>query len=465
MNLSNSWVGAMAPGSLATPKDLDLIASQAFLKQAGVRFVLAQFVDVHGVAKSKAVPVQHLDDLLTDGAGFAGAGAWGLGMSPHDAELMVVCDLDTLVITPWVPGYARMMGTGTVKGAPHPFDTRNVLKKQVARLSERGWTLNTGLEPEFILLRRDQDDKLAPFDGTDTLAKPAYDYRGLMRGRSFLERITESLLAVGIDVYQIDHEDANGQYEINFKYADALKTADQILFFKMAASEIAHELGAICSFMPKPRSHSTGSGMHIHCSMADADGRNLFHDDTDGNALGLSKLAYHFLGGIMAHARALTVLLAPTVNSYKRLVVGRTVSGATWAPAFAAYGDNNRTAMVRIPYGRIEIRTGDSSMNPYLATAALIAAGLDGVERELDPGPPKNVNFYALSLEAIRDMGVGLLPQTLAEALDALEADPIFADTLGHEVIGEFISLKKSEWMEYHRHVSDWEVERYLSFF
>lgn len=465
MNISNSWSGALAPGSLATPKALDVPAAQAFLKQAGVRYILAQFVDLHGVAKSKAVPVEHLEDLVTDGAGFAGAGAWGLGMLPHDSEYIVVCELETLQLMPWAPGYARMMGVGTVKGAPHPIDTRNVLKSQVTRLRERGWRLNTGLEPEFILLRRGENGTLSPFDATDTLAKPAYDYRGLMRGRDFLERVTDALLAVGIDVYQIDHEDANGQYEINFKYADALTTADQILFFKMAASEIAHELGAICSFMPKPRSSSTGSGMHIHCSLGDDSGRNLFHDDADPRGLGLSTLGYHFLGGVMAHAKGLTALLAPTVNSYKRLVVGRTVSGATWAPAFIAYGDNNRTAMVRAPYGRIEIRTGDSAMNPYLATAALIAAGLDGVERELDPGEPKNVNFYDLSLRDIAAMGVELLPQTLSDALDALERDDLFARSLGAGVIDEFLSLKRSEWMEYNRHVSDWEVERYLTFF
>ncbi|WP_210161629.1 type III glutamate--ammonia ligase [Rhodopseudomonas sp. B29] len=465
MDASTGLMGGFAPGELVAPKGAELQDMHAFLRQAGVRYLLAQFVDLHGVAKSKAVPVQHLEDLITDGAGFAGAGAWGLGMLPHEAEYMVVCELDTLMVTPWAPGYARMMGVGTVKGEAHPIDTRNVLKKQVARLAERGWTLNTGLEPEFILLRREADGKLAPFDATDRLAKPAYDYRGLMRGRDFLERMTESLQAVGIDVYQIDHEDANGQYEINFKYADALTSADQILFFKMAASEIAHEFGAICSFMPKPRSNSTGSGMHIHCSIADAAGRNLFHDDSDSNGLGLSKLAYHFLGGVMAHAKALTALLAPTVNSYKRLVVGRTASGATWAPAFIAYGDNNRTAMARIPYGRIEIRTGDSSMNPYLATAALIAAGLDGIDRELDPGAPKNVNFYGLSSEQIRQMGVELLPQTLAEALTALEADHLFADALGQGVIDEFVKLKRDEWTDYHRHVSDWEIERYLSFF
>jgi glutamine synthetase len=450
--------------SLATPAGLTAEAAKQFLAKNGVRYVLAQFVDIHGVAKSKAVPVDHLEDMISDGAGFAGAGVWGLGMLPHEAEYIVRCDLDTLVITPWGPGYARMMGTGLVKGQPHAIDTRNILKAQTERLRHRGWTFNTGLEPEFILFRRDQNGGLVPFDGTDTLAKPAYDYRGLARGRSFLERLTECLQSVGVDVYQIDHEDANGQYEINFKYDEALKTADQIILFKMAAAEIAHELGAICSFMPKPRSKSTGNGMHIHCSMADQSGRNIFHDAGDGRGLGLSKIAYHFMAGILHHAPALTALLAPTVNSYKRLVVGNTLSGATWAPVFVAYGDNNRTAMVRVPYGRLELRVGDSGMNPYLATAALIAAGLDGVDRELDPGEPHNINFYAMPLEEIRRQNIGILPQNLNEALAALRADGLFAETLGEGIIREFLDLKQAEWTDYHRHVSDWEVERYLNF-
>lgn len=453
-----------ARASQATPEGLTIQKAKHFLAEHSVRYVLAQFVDIHGVAKSKAVPVEHLEDLVTEGAGFAGAGVWGLGMQPHEAEYIVRCDLDTLVLTPWSPGYARMMGTGLVKGEPHAIDTRNVLKAQTQRLAERGWTFNTGIEPEFILYRKDASGALVPYDSTDTLAKPAYDYRGLSRGREFLERLTESLQAIGIDVYQIDHEDANGQYEINFKYADALKTADQVVLFKMAASEIAHELGAICSFMPKPKTKSTGNGMHIHCSMADAAGRNIFHDPQDKRGLGLSELAYHFTAGILHHAHALTALLAPTVNSYKRLVVGNTLSGATWAPVFVAYGDNNRTAMVRIPYGRLELRVGDSGMNPYLATAALIAAGLDGVDRKLDPGEPHNVNFYSMPLDEVREKGIGILPQNLNEAIAALRADPLFAAVLGEGLIREFVELKQAEWIDYHRHVSDWEVERYLSF-
>lgn len=453
-----------APGALATPPNLTEETALEFLNRNGVRYVLAQFVDIHGVAKSKAVPVSHLNDVLTGGAGFAGAGAWGLGLKPHGSEYMVRCDLSTLTLTPWRPEYASMFGVGLVDGEEHGLDTRNVLRKQLARLSELGLTLNTGLEPEFILYK-ENDGQLVPFDETDTLAKAAYDYRGLSRGRAFLHPLLEALEGVGIDVYQIDHEDANGQYEINFKYNEALKTADQITYFKMAAAEIAHDVGAICTFMPKPKSTSTGSGMHIHLSLADSDGNNVFLDKSDRRGMGLSKIAYHFLGGILAHAPALTALLAPTVNSYKRLVVGNTVSGATWAPVYIAYGDNNRTAMVRVPYGRLELRVGDSAMNPYLGTAAMLAAGLDGIERELDPGEPHNINFYALSMREVEDLGVSILPQSLSEALDALRRDDLFAKALGEKLIAEFIEIKHAEWTEYHRSVSQWEIDRYLRFF
>lgn len=462
---ADHWSWRKSPGQLATPEGLDLAKAKQFLAQNHIRYVLAQFVDIYGVAKSKAVPVEHLDDVLSDGAGFAGGGVFGLRLAPHEAEYMLVGDLSTLKLLPWAPGYARVMGTGAVNGKPHPVDTRNILKAQVARLAERGWILNTGIEPEFSLLQRTADGSVCPMDDSDCLQKPAYDYRGLSRARTFLERLTECLQALGIDVYQIDHEDANGQYEINFKYADALTSADNVVLFKMAASEIAHELGAICSFMPKPKSSMTGNGMHVHCSIADAAGKNLFFDANDRNGMGLSQLAYHFTAGILAHAKPLTALLAPSVNSYKRLVVGRTASGTTWAPVFIAYGDNNRTAMVRIPYGRIELRVGDSGMNPYLAQAAMIAAGLDGINRRLDPGAPQNINFYALSPKEIAARGIDILPQSLIEAVVALERSDLFKSTLGEDFIDEFVNLKRDEWTDYHRHVSDWETKRYLGFF
>lgn len=439
--------------------------AEAFLQEHDVRFVLAQFVDIHGVAKTKAVPASHLGDVLEGGAGFAGFAVWGLGQEPHDPDFMAVGDLATLSLVPWQPGYARIVCDGYVKGKPWPLDTRHILKQQVARLAEKGWTLNSGTEPEFMLLNRMPDGTIVCADASDALDKPCYDYKGLFRSREFIEQLVDSLQKVGFDVYQVDHEDANGQFEVNYTYSDCLTSADRLVFFRMAASEIARQCGAVCSFMPKPFSTRTGSGLHHHLSMASATSGNLFHDDGDRRELGLSQLAYHFMGGILAHAPALAALVAPSVNSYKRLVVGRSFSGATWAPAYISYGDNNRTSMVRVPYGRLEVRLVDSSANPYLAAAALIAAGLDGVERQLDPGEPHNMNHYRLTPEELRDRGVAVLPQTLTAALDALEADPLFAQQLGADFITEFVTVKRMEWVDYHRHVSDWELKRYLEFY
>jgi glutamine synthetase len=439
--------------------------AKSFLAENKIKFVLAQFVDIHGVPKAKAVPASHFEDILTDGAGFAGFAVWGLGQEPHDPDYMAVGDLTTLSLVPWQSGFARIVCDGRVKGEVWPFDTRYILKQQIARLHERGWTLNTGMEPEFMLVRRTENGSFCTADGTDILDKPCYDYKGLSRSRAFIERLVECMQAVGIDVYQVDHEDGNGQFEVNFTYSDAMTTADRMVFFRMGACEIARECGAICTFMPKPMHNRTGSGMHMHISMSDGKTKNLFHDPSDKWQLGLSKLAYQFLGGLLAHAPALAALCAPCVNSYKRLVVGRSFSGATWAPAYISYGDNNRTSMVRIPIGRIELRLTDSSANPYLATAAVIAAGLDGIEHQLDPGEPHNFNHYTLSVEELREKGIKVLPQNLNEALNALEADSLFHVNLGADFIDEFIRLKRLEWVDYHRHVSDWEVNRYLEFY
>jgi glutamine synthetase len=437
--------------------------AQHHLTAQGVSYVLAQFVDIHGVAKAKSVPVAHLPTVMKEGAGFAGFAISGVGIEPHGPDFMAVGDLSTLTTVPWQPGLARIVCEGTVEGEPWGFDSRVVLRKQIARLTERGYTLFTGLEPEFSLLRREEDGGIAPCDPSDTLAKPCYDYKGLSRTRVFLERLSNVLRATGIDVYQIDHEDANGQFELNYTYTDCLKSCDHFVFFKMAASEIANELGLLCSFMPKPFANRPGNGMHMHMSIGDGK-RNLFSDKSDSRGLELSTLAYHFLGGLLAHAPALTALCAPTVNSYKRLVVGRSLTGATWAPAYVSYGDNNRSCMVRVPKGRLELRLPDGASNPYLATAAVIAAGLDGVDRKLDPGAPRNTNLYEWSDSALKEAGISLLPQNLGSALDALEGDRFICDALG-PVAGEFLKLKRMEWLEYQRHVSDWEIKQYLEFF
>ncbi|KAM3095356.1 type III glutamate--ammonia ligase [Phormidesmis sp. 146-35] len=442
-----------------TPAD-----AKQFLEKHQVKFVLAQFVDMHGTAKTKAVPASHFDDILDPGAGFAGFAVWGLGMQPNSPDYLAVGDPSTLSLVPWMPGFARMVCVGHVHGQPYPYDARYILQQQIDRLTQKGWTFNTGLEPEFVLLKKDDRGNIQPCDPTDTLEKPCYDYKGLSRSVAYIEKLVSSLQTAGFDVYQIDHEDANGQFEINYTYTDCLTSADRYIFFKMAASEIAKEMGLICTFMPKPFANRTGTGMHIHMSMSSNESSNLFADESDFRQLGLSKLAYHFLGGLLAHAPALTAICAPSINSYKRLVVGRALSGATWAPAYISYGDNNRTSMVRIPGGRLELRLADGSCNPYLATAVAIAAGLDGIEKELDPGEPHNVNLYDFSDAELKEKGIGVLPQNLKEAIDALESDHVIRNALG-VLADEFISLKRMEWVEYMRHVSEWEVHRYLEFF
>jgi glutamine synthetase len=444
---------------------MNMQAAQKFVSDNGVKFVLAQFVDIHGSAKAKSVPAAHLEMVLKEGAGFAGFAIWGMGMGPHGPDYMAVGDPSTLSLMPWMPGYARIACDGHVNGKPYAYCSRVALKAQLAKLKERGMTLYTGIEPEFMLLRRSGDGTLAPCDDSDVLDKPCYDYKGLSRSAPFLEKLVEALQPIGIDVYQIDHEDANGQFEVNFTYAEALRSADNFVLFKMAASEVARSLGMVATFMPKPFSNRTGTGAHFHISLGNERTKNLFHDDADKHGMGLSKTGYHFLGGLLVHARALTAILAPSVNSYKRLVVGRALSGATWAPAYITYGNNNRTACVRVPYGRLELRLPDGSCNPYLATAAILAAGLDGIDRKLDPGAPNNTNLYEWTPAQLDDAGIKLLPQTLTEALDEFERDEIVCAALGNDLAREFVRLKRMEWVEYCRHVSDWERQRYLEFF
>ena len=436
-----------------------------FISDNNIKFVLAQFVDIHGVAKTKSVPAAFLNDIVTKGAGFAGFAVDGLGMEPHGPDFMARGDLATLSIVPWQPGYARIACDGYVNDKPYAYDSRVVLKAQIKKLTQRGWTLNTGLEPEFSLFSRDQSQGLKLVDESDNLNKPCYDYKGLSRSRKYLETLVSALQAVDYEVYQIDHEDANGQFEINYTYSDALTSADRFTFVRMAAGEIAHDMDMVCSFMPKPTSDRAGNGMHFHLSITDKDDNNLFCDEQDPSGMGLSTMAYHFMAGLLHHAKALCALSAPTVNSYKRLVVGGSASGATWAPAYICYGDNNRSALVRIPFGRLEFRLPDSSCNPYLVHAAIIAAGLDGIDRQLDPGPVQNINLYSLSAQQRIDAGIDLLPQNLGEAVDALAADERLIELIGAEICSEFINIKRNEWIEYCRHVSGWERERYLELF
>ncbi|MEO8155586.1 MAG: type III glutamate--ammonia ligase [Rhizobacter sp.] len=425
------------------------------LAAQGVHTLIAQFTDVHGVAKGKFVPLAHLDSLLGDGAGFAGPSIWGtdLPRTGPRSEYYGRGDASTARALPWMPGYARIVCDGFVAGEPFDACPRQVLRRQVARLAEQGWTMQTGIEPEFFLLSRTADGP-APADARDGLDKPSYDLKALPRQREFLQQLSDGLTACGLDVFQIDHEDAHGQYELNFHHADALTSADHLMLFKMAAHAIAEQQGSLFSMMPKPFANQPGSGMHFHVSLwkGQGDKARCVVDD-------------HFMAGVLHHSAALCALAAPTVNSYKRLVVGESLSGTSWAPAHVAHGPNNRTAQVRTLPGRFEWRLPDASANPYLATAGLIAAGLDGVARQLDAGPACAEDLFKLPLAEIRARGIAVLPQSLNEAVDALAADQVLTQALGATLSAEFVKLKREEWTAYARHVSGWEFERYAAAF
>ncbi len=435
------------------------------LAAEGVHTLIAQFTDIHGVAKGKLVPLVNADALLADGVGFSGPSIWGTGLprTGRRAEYYARGSASTARALPWMPGYARIACDGFVDGEPFDACPRQVLRRQLERLRERGWFLQTGIEPEFFLLRR-EGNGYVPADPHDQLAKPSYDLKSLPRRSGFLAELVVGLQACGLDVFQIDHEDAHGQYEVNFIHADALTSADNLMLFKMAAQALAEQHGMVFSMMPKPIANQPGSGMHFHVSLWDGDDENA-RSVFDDHGRGQSSVCKRFIAGVLAHSAALCAIAAPTVNSYKRLVVGESISGTTWAPAYVAQGPNNRTALVRTLSGRFEWRLPDASANPYLATAALIAAGLDGVDRKLDPGAACTEDLFDLSLTQIRERGIEVLPQDLNQALDALRADEVIRAALGETLTEQFLLLKVEEWTQYRQHVSDWEMQRYASMF
>jgi glutamine synthetase len=443
---------------------MTILALRERLLAADVHTLMVQFTDVHGVAKGKYVPIEHLDSVLATGAGFAGPSIWGTALprTGARAEYYARGDASTASVMPWQRGYARIVGDGFVDGTPFESCSRQVLRRQIARLAERGWTLKTGIEPEFFLLRQ-QDGQWLPADDGDRLDKPSYDLKSLPRQAGFLRDLHQTLVTCGLDVFQIDHEDAHGQFEVNFHFDDALRSADHIMLFKLAAHAIAESHGAVFSMMPKPFANQPGSGLHFHVSLWQ--GEQCVFDpssSTDGN---LSPLGRQFIAGVLAHSAALCAIAAPTVNSYKRLVVGESLSGTTWAPAYVAHGPNNRTALVRTLPGRFEWRLPDASANPYLATAALIAAGLDGIDRQLDPGPDCTDDLFEWPLEKIREAGIPILPQSLAEATEAMAGNAVIREALGAHLHEEFCRLKRLEWLTYARHVSAWELDRYVAAF
>ena len=425
------------------------------------------FVDLHGKPCAKAVPMGSLDLLMDGGAGFAGFAAGDIGQNPADPDITAMPDPASYTPVPWKDGVAVLHCDPYVNGEPWPYAPRVILKRLLAQLAEqRGWVLKTGVEAEYSLLRRTPGGGIEIADALDSSSKPCYEVKGLTRMWDFLSTLSKHMNKLGWGNYANDHEDGNGQFESNFEYSDAVTTADRAIFFRYMVHMLAHEAGMTATFMPKPFGSVTGNGLHMHQSLWTLEDEPLFGDDTD--PLGLSKTAYAYVGGLLEHGRASAGVICPTVNSYKRIGVGAPHSGSTWAPAYVAYGGNNRSLMLRVPEGgRVEHRGVDGSANPYLASAVLLAAGLDGIDRGLHPGEPVTDNLFALPLEEVARRGIQHLPKTLDRAIEELVTDPVLRTALGPVPDGDFIDyfaqVKQAEFDAYHSTVSDWELDRYLT--
>ncbi len=435
--------------------------------ERGVEFYFAQFVDMYARPSAKLIPAAHLDDLVQDGAGFAGFAAGELGQLPSDPDIAAMPDLASYTPVPWEQNLARFACDVYVDGEEWPYDPRTILRRGLERARSKGFELKIGLELEYFLLRSDGHGGIELADPLDDLEKPCYDLKGLTRNYDFLTTVSRYVNELGWGNYANDHEDANGQFEQNFTYTDALTSCDRAIFFRYMVHALAQQHGLLATFMPKPFTHLTGNGCHFHISLWDGD-TNLFLDEDDPRGIGLSETAYHFVAGLKRHARAYSAVTASTVNSYKRLKLGTTASGATWSPVWISYGYNNRTQMLRIPGpGRIEDRTIDGACNPYLAAAAVLAAGLDGIENRLDPGEPNSENLYAASYDELRGRGLETLPMNLLEATQELERDEVLREALGRgrdeDYVDYFVRVKRDEWSRYHEQVTPWEIREYLT--
>ena len=433
----------------AMPLELDRLA-----QELGIKYFLVSFTDLFGALRAKLVPSSAIGEMAKSGAGFAGFATW-LDMTPADPDVWAIPDPASLVQLPWKPEVAWVAADPWMNGAPVPQAPRNVLKNQLARAQNLGYEMRTGVECEFFVLSPD-GQRLA--DAGDRQLKPCYDQQALMRRYDLIAEICDSMQRLGWNPYQNDHEDANGQFEMNWQYADALTTADRHTFFKYMVKTLAEKHGLRATFMPKPFSNLTGNGCHMHVSLWDAEGEhNLFYQP-DGE-LGLSPLAYQFVGGVVHSAQALCAFANPTVNSYRRINAPVTTSGATWSPNTITYSGNNRTHMIRIPdSGRIELRLSDGAANPYLLPAAVLCAGLDGVEQSRDPGKRWDVNMYVDG----RAIDAPTLPDNLLDALRAFESCTVLGEGLGPRLTESYLKLKRAEWRAYSGHVSPWELEQTL---
>jgi glutamate---methylamine ligase len=418
-------------------------------KERGIKYFLISYVDLFGTLRAKLAPAAAIGDMAKEGAGFAGFASW-LDMTPADPDVLAIPDPASLIQLPWKKEVGWLAADPYMNGKLVDQAPRVILKRMKEKAAKAGYELKTGVECEYFLV---SPDGSAISDAADTQSKPCYDQSALMRRYDVISEICDSMLELGWQPYQNDHEDANGQFEMNWLYDDCLVTADRMAFFKYMVKAIAEKHGLRATFMPKPFANLTGSGCHVHASLW-KDGKNLFEDGNDG--LGLSRMAYNFIGGVMNAAQELCSITNPTVNSYKRINAAVTLSGATWSPNSVTYAGNNRTHMIRIPgSGRFELRLADGAANPYLLPAALLAAGLDGMARSIDPGKPLNIDMYAEGHKAPAD--TKKLPLNLLDALRLTERSELLRRELGSEFVDSYIKLKTKEWDDFSRQLTPWE--------
>jgi glutamate---methylamine ligase len=421
--------------------------------ELGIRYFMVSFVDLLGQQRAKLVPASAIDGMHRDGAGFAGFAAY-FDMQPSDPDMLAMPDPDSLIQLPWKPEVGWLASDLMMRGQLVAQAPRNTLKRVLAQAGSVGYTMKTGVECEFFLVTPEGN---AIGDSADVAAKPCYDASALMRRYDIITEICDAMQTLGWQPYQNDHEDANGQFEMNWQYADALTTADRHVFFKFMVRSIAERHGLRATFMPKPFAHLTGNGCHAHISLWSGD---EIVCAAPADALGLSSLGYSFIGGLMHNAGALCALLNPTVNSYKRINAPVTLSGATWSPNAVTFSGDNRTHMIRVPGGgRFELRLADGSANPYLLQAAILAAGLDGLEFGHQPGAPLHINMYTDDHTA---KDAARLPLNLLDSLRAFEASSVLRDRLGEEFVDAYLRLKYLEWNDFSRHLTQWERERTL---
>jgi len=424
-------------------------------REKGIRYFLISFTDLFGVVRSKLVPTSAISGMQKDGAGFAGFAAH-LDMTPADSDMFGLPDAERLIQLPWKPEVGWLPSDIYLGGKIVAHGPRTVLKQVLADAKEKGYLVKTGVECEYFILTPEGTEVA---DSADIQAKPCYDQQALMRRYDLISEICDHMETLGWGPYQNDHEDANGQFEMNWDYSEGLTTADRHSFFKYMTKTVAERHGFRATFMPKPIATLTGNGCHAHVSVWNKTGKINLMEDKKGE-LGLSKLAYHFIGGLLEHAESLAAITNPVVNSYKRINAPRTTSGATWSPNTVTYSGNNRTHMIRIPDSdRIEVRLADGAANPYLLQAVLIGAGLWGIANKIDPGKRLDIDMYA---EGHKVKNAPKLPLNLLDALRAFQNNKIMRGILGAEFADSYLKLKMEEWNSYMQHFSEWERQNAL---